>query len=305
MNSSILKNTKILDFTRLLPGPLATQMLGEMGFSVSKIESPTRIDYAKLTLEEEFYQSLNKAKTVLEIDYEKEKGKINELIEQCDVLIEQFRPGAMDAWGIGFEKAKQLNPSIIYVSITGYGQTGEQKNLAGHDINYMAQSGLLKHFCDENGNPIVPGIQIADIVGGSYTTVVEILAALLRKKNGETNATYIDVSMTDSIKRLAYIAEKINTVPLTPIHDILSGGMVNYNVYQCADGKWVAFGGLEKKFWKKFALTIGKNEWAEFELTDLHKMTFDKKELDAVFKTKTAEEWETLSNQNDLCITKI
>lgn len=305
MKSSFLKSTKILDFTRLLPGPFATQMLAEMGLSVLKVESPKRLDYAKLTLENEFYESLNNAKTSLVFDYEKEKEQIYQLIRECDVLIEQFRPGAMDAWGLGFEKAKTLNPNIIYVSITGYGQTGALKDVAGHDINYMAKSGLLKHFKDQSGKSVIPGIQIADLVGGSYTAVVEILAALLRKKNGEPGAIFIDISMTDAIKKLAYVAEKVNTIPSTPINDVLSGGFVNYNLYECSDGKWVAFGGLEIKFWKKFATTIGKHEWAELGLMQLHTSVFNKKEVELVFKTKTADEWDSFGKENDVCITRI
>ncbi len=305
MKNNVLTSTKILDFTRLLPGPFATQMLAEMGLSVTKMESPKRLDYARLTLDKDFFESLNSAKTSLILDYEKEKEQVHQLIRECDVLIEQFRPGAMDAWGLGFETAKTLNPDIIYVSITGYGQTGEWKDVAGHDINYMAKSGLLKHFKDKDGNPVMPAIQIADVVGGGYTTVVEILAALLRKSKGETGAIFIDVSMTDSIKPLAYIADKINTIPSTPINDVLSGGLVNYNLYECADGKWVAFGGLEIKFWKKFAIAIGKDEWAELTLMQLHKSVFNKKEVEAIFKTKTAQEWETFGKEKDVCITVI
>jgi alpha-methylacyl-CoA racemase len=299
------KSVKVLDFTRLLPGPLATKMLADMGFSVTKIESPKRLDYAKFTLEETFYNYLNGAKESLIFDYEAEPERIQQLIQEHDVVIEQFRPGAMHSWGLGFEQVTKINPEIIYVSLTGYGQQGELKNMAGHDLNYVAQAGLLKHFKDENGHPVIPGIQIGDVVGGSYTSVIKILSAVLSKKMGQSGAIYIDVSITDSIKELTYIADKINTVPLTPIADILSGGMVNYNVYECADKQWIAFGALEEKFWKKFALTIGRNEWAELNMFQLHKSVFDKKQLEAVFKTQPAQDWEKLGKQQDICITKI
>ena len=305
MKKHVFESVKILDFTRLLPGPLAGKMLADMGFSVTKIESPKRVDYAKYTLEEAFYNFLNGKKTPLMFDYETEKEKVQQLIKDSHVIIEQFRPGAMYSWGLDYENVIKWNPEIIYVSITGYGQSVAHKDLAGHDLNYVAEAGLLKYFKDATGAPIIPGIQIGDIVGVYYTAVIQIISALLNKKMGATGPVYIDVSMTDSIEDLAYIAEKINTVPSTPIDDILSGGMVNYNVYKCSDNKWIAFAALEEKFWKKFALAVDRNDWAELNMFMLHKSVFNKEELDILFKTKSAQEWANIGKQEDVCITMI
>ena len=141
----ILKGLKVLDFSTLLPGPFATMMLADMGAEIIKVESPFREDLVKHQEPIDgdvsaAFGHLNRSKRSLALDLKQEEAKevIYKLIEEYDIIVEQFRPGVMDKLGIGYDMLKEINPKIIFCSITGYGQTGPLKNRAGHDINYLS-----------------------------------------------------------------------------------------------------------------------------------------------------------------------
>ncbi|MEL7342219.1 MAG: CaiB/BaiF CoA-transferase family protein, partial [Bacteroidota bacterium] len=184
----LLSGITIIDFTRLLPGPLATHLLAQMGAKVIKIESPKRKDYARTAGFKQIdgasplFHQLNHNKELREIDYNEASGKaeILELLPQADVLIEQFRPGAMDSWGLGYDALKEINPGLVYVSITGYGQKGSFHQEAGHDFNYLAYSGIMSLIKDDQGKPVVSDTQFADI-GGAYMAVIALQGALPQK----------------------------------------------------------------------------------------------------------------------------
>jgi len=155
---NLLEGITIIDFTRLLPGPVATHLLAQMGATVIKIESPKRMDYARASGVQVdgasiLFHQLNHNKVIKMIDYSTEvgKAKVLELVKNADAIIEQFRPGAMDAWGFGYEDLKKANPSLVYVSLTGYGKEGSYANEAGHDFNYLAYAGIMSLLKDENG----------------------------------------------------------------------------------------------------------------------------------------------------------
>ena len=307
-----LQGITVIDFTRLLPGPLGTHFLSQLGARVIKIESPKRLDYTrfydpKIADSSVMFHTLNHYKEQIIMDYETEEGhqKILDLITTCDVLIEQFRPGAMARFNLDFETIKNINPNIVYVSVTGYGQHGELHTKAGHDINYLATSGLLDLNRDDNGKPVIPGFQIADIAGGSYMLLSACTSGLLAQKM-QQKPQYIDLSLLDASIPLNAIAHSMyqggSSYKKTPI---LSGMLVNYNVYECLDGKWMALGALELKFWNDFCKMVEKPEWiakTEMELVD---GIFPKKDLESLFKTKTRDEWASLSKDYDNCLSPI
>jgi alpha-methylacyl-CoA racemase len=307
-----LKGIQILDFSRLLPGPLATQMLREQGAHIIKVERPDSPDYVRSQPPFQdgvstLYKALNEAKTELKIDWTTKIGRENllELVRTSDVLIEQFRPGVMAHWGLDYESLKTVNPQICYFSLTGYGQEGPSAKAAGHDLNYLAQSGTLDLNRDENGKPVIPGFQIADIAGGSYRLQMAVMAALLeRARTGEGN--YSDISMTDGMRPLL-------TFPLSQLKGgwnpkelrILSGGLVNYNVYETKDGKWMALGALELKFWNAFCAALDRKDWQREDLLALSIYQFPKEELEALFKERTREEWSLWAAEYDFCLTPV
>jgi crotonobetainyl-CoA:carnitine CoA-transferase CaiB-like acyl-CoA transferase len=311
--SGALLGIKIIDLTRLLPGPLATMLMADMGAEVIKVENPKSPDYARhfpphKNGESMAFLAYNHSKQSLAIDYTTREGKniLLEIIKEADVFIEQFRPQYLNQLGLGYEDLKKINPKLIYVSLTGYGQTGKYKDLAGHDLNYIGLAGLLSG--NEHTPPQIPNIQIADIAGGSYMAIIGTLAALLARQQTGLGQ-WVDVAMLDGSFPLAINALSwywITGKTESRDKNFLSGGMINYNIYLCKDGKYVALGALEVKFWQKFCALIGKNEWLNRMLApNLDKLNEWKNDLAQIFKEKNSQEWIELGTKEDILITPI
>lgn len=307
-----LKGIRILDFTRLLPGPLGTHMLGELGAEIIKVESPKRMDYTrfydpKIEGVSTMFHVINANKTSLIVDYETEEGyqQVVDEIKKADVLVEQFRPGAMAGFKLSFEDVKKINPNIVYVSVTGYGQSGVNKDKAGHDVNYLAETGLLSLNRDEQGKPVIPGFQVADIAGGSLTLVSACTSALLAQKM-QNKPQYVDVSLFDATLSLGTIAHGMLQGGVDYLKmPFLSGMMVNYNVYECADAQWIALGAFELKFWNSFCDMVDKPDWKASKDHELVAGVFDKKKLEELFKTKTRDQWIKEAKDFDICLSPI
>ncbi|MDX2001061.1 MAG: CoA transferase [Chitinophagales bacterium] len=305
-----LKGLKVVDFTRLLPGPMATMLMAEMGAEVIKIEDPSAPDYIRnfppfIGDHSAYYLAVNRSKRSLAIDYNTESGKevLYQLIKEADVLMEQFRPGVMQQLGFGYDDVKKLNPKLVYVSITGYGQDSPYAQRAGHDLNYIAYAGLLGITGNEQ-SPSIPGGQIADIAGGGYMAVNACLAALVeRSVSGE--GQWVDVSMTDCMVPLSAfaIAEHAAGKSVKRGGQALSGGLANYNVYRCADGAYMALGALEPKFWEGFCDLVDKPEWKHRLLEEDQREL--KSEVAQLFAEKTKAAWISLANQADICLSPV
>ena len=308
----LLQGIKIIDFTRLLPGPLATHLLAQMGAEVIKIESPKRMDYVRVSGKQVdgasiLFHQLNHNKESKILDYHSEEGKkeILELIKGADVLIEQFRPGAMEAWGFGYEEIKKLNPKIVYVSLTGYGQKGKYANEAGHDFNYLAYAGVMSLIKDETGKPIVPDTQFADI-SGAYMAVMALQAALIKQlKTGE--GSWVDVSMCEAVNPFLSVPYALHSGNMNYRQfNIINGKTtVNYAAYQCADGKWLSVAAMEIKFWNNLCERVEKPEWKRDNPMALFTAVFPKKEVEDLFKAKTRDEWIALFKGHDVCVAPI
>lgn len=309
-----LQGIRILDLSRLLPGPLATQLMADMGAEVIKIEDPKAQDMTRffppmIKNQSLFYLSINRSKLSVTLSLKTEEGKqqFMELVKTADVVFDSFRPGVLDKMQIGYEYAKKVNHKIIYVALTGYGQTGSLKDKAGHDVNYLGYSGILGMTGLKN-QPIMPSVQIADTAGGSYAAVTACLAALwARERTGK--GQLVDVAMTDCVMPMASIlyTKKLNSDDdsLRRGYDYLSGGLAHYNIYQCADGKWIALGSLEPKFFQGFCLMIGKPDWVMRMLPEEKTIESLREDLAALFLTKTQEEWLQMAAGQDICLTPI
>jgi len=261
-----LGGIKVLDFSTLLPGPMATLFLVEAGAQVIKIERPgdgeeMRSYEPKWGREPASFAMLNAGKQSLALDLKSDRQLefLLPLIREADIIVEQFRPGVMERLGLGYEAVSLVNPQIIYCSITGYGQTGERKLKAGHDLNYIGDTGLLSLSMGPVGRPTVPPFLAADIAGGSYPAVVNILLALLqREKTGE--GTHLDIAMTDNLFMLMWWAIGNGLVTGEWPENggsQLTGGSARYQIYPTSDGRHVAVAALEQKFWDNFCSTIG------------------------------------------------
>jgi crotonobetainyl-CoA:carnitine CoA-transferase CaiB-like acyl-CoA transferase len=264
-----LAGVKVLDFSTLLPGPLAGLLLAEAGADVIKVERPgvgdeMRTYEPKLGADSANFVLLNRGKRSVAIDLKASDAitRLTPLIQSADVLIEQFRPGVMQRLGLGFDALSRVNPRLIYCSITGFGQTGPRRDMAAHDLNYLALAGLLSLTGDKTGAPGMPHAPIADIAGGTYPAVINILLALLqRQRTG--HGTYLDISMTDNLFLLAYwgLANGF-TAGVWPKAGaaLTTGGSPRYGIYRTADGGYLSAGPIEQRFWELFCRLIELDE---------------------------------------------
>ena len=261
-----LEGTLVLDFSTLLPGPMATLMLAEAGAEVIKIERPGTGDemrgYAPHWGEHgSNFALLNRGKQSITLDLKDpaDRYKLLPLLRRADVLIEQFRPGVMERLGLSFEAVRVLKPDIIYCSITGYGQTGPQRLVAGHDLNYIAEVGLLALSHGSPTQPVIPPALIADIAGGSYPAVMNILLALLARARG-IGAQHLDISMSDNLFPFLYWALGQGAVTgRWPGNGtaLVTGGTARYRLYPTEDGGMIAAAPIEDRFWAIFCEAIG------------------------------------------------
>ena len=273
-----LAGIRVIDLTQLLPGPLATRHLQEWGAEVIKVEPPGAGDGARLLyrnpqdeaagLPSGFFRYLNNHKQLLRLDLREAQGRaqLMDLVRSADVLIEGFRPGVMRRLGLDWPVLQVLNPRLVMASITGYGQEGPYALRAGHDINYIALSGVLDQIgVPDSADPALPNFQIADLLGGTLAAVSGLLAALVgAQRSGE--GRFVDISMTHQVWRHAVIAhaesQSLGWVPARG-SSLLNGGAACYAVYRCADGRHLAVGALEAKFWQAWCEAIGHAEWGQ------------------------------------------
>jgi alpha-methylacyl-CoA racemase len=253
---ALLSGLKILDFSTLLPGPFATLMLADMGADVIHVESPSRMDlvrmmppYADGQATAHAYLNRNKRSVAMDLKDPTNIQKIKQLIAEYDIIVEQFRPNVMARLGLDYETLSQINPRLIYCSITGYGQTGGYKDRAGHDINYISLSGIAGHSGRANGLPPAMGIQIADVAGGSLHGVIGILAAVIERHSSGLGQ-HIDISMTDcafSLNTMAGAAQVAGGEAQAPEQGMLNGATF-YDYYQTQDKRFISIGSLEPQF---------------------------------------------------------
>jgi crotonobetainyl-CoA:carnitine CoA-transferase CaiB-like acyl-CoA transferase/putative sterol carrier protein len=304
--SGPLEGIRVLDLSRLLPGPLASLWLAELGAEVIKIEDPDSPDPIREFVPIQngvsvFHTALNRHKKSLALNLRMESGKkaFLKLVEKADIVLEGFRPGVMAKIGLDAETCRKVNPGLIFVSISGYGQTGPMAHLAGHDLNYLAMSGLLSLIGEGN----MPSFQTADVAGGSYAALSSILAALVQKQRKRIGA-YLDISMTEGVMPLGLLAEE-HAKALPGATFELSGSMPNYRLYATKDQRFMALAALEPKFWELFCKHAGKEHLLNmyvFSKADLQKTI---EELEGFFSRKTMQEWVDWNQGQDFCLTPV
>ncbi|MCF8178369.1 MAG: CoA transferase [Sulfuritalea sp.] len=319
-----LAGLRILDLTRLLPGPVATMHLGDLGAEVIKIEDTGAGDYARAMGPEEraasvgaddslFFRVVNRNKKSLRLDLKQPAGVdvFLRLARDADVVFESFRPGVVDKLGIGYETVRAINPRIVYCAITGYGQTGPWADVAGHDLNYLAISGLLDqigtHDGDSSGPPAIPNLQIGDLLGGALTPLLGVLAAVIGAKTTGVGS-HVDVAMTDAV-----LAHNIFPLVTTLAHgkpaprgaDLLTGGVPCYGVYRTADQRYLAVGALEPKFWQQLCVVIDRPDLAPFGLAGGSEGRRVRNELATLIASQSLEHWQRIFDGADCCVTPV
>ena len=302
-----LSGIKVLDLSTLLPGPLATSLLAEAGADVVKIERPGSGDEMR-SYQPRFgevsanYAVLNRSKRAYAVDLKDQvqRDRVLKMATEADIVVEQFRPGVAHRLGLGFEAVRIVNPDIVYCSISGYGPHGAHAQKAGHDLNYQAEAGLLGVVTDPDGRPSLPVTVIADIAGGTYPAVVNILLAL-RQRDLTGNATHVEVSMTHNLQVLAYgyfATHQAGGGWPRPGAELLTGGSPRYHLYATADDRYIACAALEQKFWDRLVQLVGLDEAFH---DDLDRQGTVIAALSERFASATAEHWRSVLEGEDVC----
>lgn len=306
-----LAGIRILDLSRLLPGPYCTMLLADLGAEVIKVETPGLGDYLRIIPPHipdpvtgapvnPTFALINRNKQSVALNFRNARGKqvLWRLAETADAFVESFRPGAAARWGIGYEQLRARNPRLVYCSLSGYGQSGPYRERAGHDLNYLALSGLLAVNGAAGGPPIPPGVQIADLASAMLAAIA-ILSALLAR--GQTGAgQFLDIGLLDGA--LSWAGTMIGGahaagVPLERGRMQLNGGMACYNVYETRDAKYLTIAAIEPHLWASFCKAVGREDLVA-RAQDLDAIA----EVAAIFRTRTLAEWLELARTMDACI---
>ena len=281
----LLSNIVIVDLTRYLPGPYCTRMLADLGASVIKIE-PLAGDPMQSVA---WYDALNRGKRVVRLDLkdEAQRAELAATLKDADVVIEGFRPSTAKALGVDAAAIRSHHPRLIHCSITGYGQKGSDAERSGHDINYQCEAGLLTE------PPTPPSFLVADLTGGLHATI-QILAALVaRGRTGE--GASLDVSLFASAAAWAPFK----------VPEILSGAYACYNMYETADGRWIALGALEAKFWQRFCNQLARPQWIALQFAEDPQRSMLLAEVREMIRSRSQSSWTQTFSGVDCCFTPV
>jgi crotonobetainyl-CoA:carnitine CoA-transferase CaiB-like acyl-CoA transferase len=308
-----LEGLRVLDLSRLLPGPFCSMLLADYGADVLKVEDTGMGDYARWatpayegaepSVAGALFGALNRGKRSVRVDLKREEGRevLLRLVRDADVLLESFRPGVLDRLGVGYERLREENPRLVYCAISGYGQAGPLRDRSGHDLNYLGLNGVLALTGDADEAPVQAAAQIADVGGGSLMAAFGILAAL-RERDRSGEGQLVDVSMTaGALSWMAMVAAQTFAEGRSPRRGELplGGRLICYRPYRCADG-WVTCGALEPKFWQAFCRGVEREDLVERQFEAPGSAAH--REVEAVFAARTRDDWAAFAAQHDCCI---
>lgn len=307
-----LTGIRVLDMSRLLPGPYCTMLLADFGAEVIKIEEPGKGDYSRSFppfLKDFGYWHLqlnrNKQSVVLNLKSEEGKKIFLELVKTADVVVESYRPGVLKKLGVDYEAAAKVNPKIIYCSLSGYGSKGPLAHKADHDLGYLSLAGVTAMSGEADGAPAIPGVLMADMnaaLSAGMSIMIALRHAALTGQGQEIDISLFNVAMNlmpgaaSLFFGSGFVAERGN--------NWLTGAYANYNIYATADGRYVSVGCLEKKFWRNLCMGLGKEEIIDM-IDDESNHPYLKEQLAAAFKQKTMREWEEFFADKDACVTPV
>ncbi|MGQ9693697.1 MAG: CaiB/BaiF CoA transferase family protein [Thermodesulfobacteriota bacterium] len=298
-----LAGIRVLDLSRLLPGPYCSMILADLGAEVLRIEDK------RFAAEGPGMPTVMRNKRHMTLNLKNPRGQeiFYSLAQRADVILEGFRPGVAARLGIDYPRLKKINESIIYCSLSGYGQDGPYKDMVGHDINYLSFAGILSLNREMGRKPVIPPIQIADIAAGGMFAALGIMAALIyRQKSGQ--GQYIDIAMLDGlIAMLPFLATLCweSTEELKGITTLLSGRFPCYNIYETKDGQYISIGALEHRFWVNLCRKLGREDFIPYQFASGEKREEIFRFLQNTFQQKTREEWMMELRDVDVCLGKV
>jgi crotonobetainyl-CoA:carnitine CoA-transferase CaiB-like acyl-CoA transferase len=291
----MLEGIHVLDLSRLLPGGYCTRILADMGAEIIKVEEPSRGDPLRaLPGGEVYFRLLHAGKRSIGLRLNTVAGiaALKRLVAGADVLVEGFRPGVMERRGIGFTELALVNPRLVYCAITGYGSIGALQRQAGHDLNYLARSGVLSLMPKASGIPVIPGIQVADLAGGQ-AAVVAILGAIIERARTGTGQR-VEIAMTALMHEWGALPNEVRRAGTAGVE--LTGEWPCYHVYQVRDG-FLTVAALEPPFWVEFCQAIGRED-----LSSAQRDPAAIAEVESVLKPRTRSEWAAVFADRDVCV---
>ncbi|HEX6137365.1 MAG TPA: CaiB/BaiF CoA-transferase family protein [Casimicrobiaceae bacterium] len=314
-----LAGVRVLDLTRLLPGPMCTLYLADLGADVVKVEDTAAGDYARSLAARPgaaprhamtaWYRAINRNKRSLAIDLKAPDGHaaFMALARDADIVVEGFRPGVVRALHVDYDTVNAVNPRIVYCALSGYGQTGPRALAAGHDINYLGYAGVLDHTGEKGGSPALASLQIADLLGGAASAAIGVLAALFGAQRSG-HGRYVDVAMTDAVLAhqvfaLGALEDYGGVAPRG--EDLLTGGAPCYGVYATRDGGWLAVGALEPKFWRALCEAVERPDLVAGQFATGAQGTSVREALAGIFAQRTRAQWCERLASVDCCVTPV
>jgi crotonobetainyl-CoA:carnitine CoA-transferase CaiB-like acyl-CoA transferase len=307
-----LEGIRVLDLTRLLPGNYCTLLLSDLGADVVKVEEPGHGDYIRwappmIDGEGAIHRALNRGKRSVTLNLKEPSGAdlFRRLVSRAEVVVESFRPGVMDRLGVGYGALSEANPRLVYAAITGYGQDGPYRDRVGHDIDYIAYAGLLHATGTPQGPPILPSAQVGDFGGGMASAVG--IAAALAEVARTGRGRFVDVSMLDAVTSwTAVLVGWYLGTGHAPVRGgmPLTGGLACYRVYPTADGRYLAVGALEPRFWRALCEALALEDLVEAQL-DPGRQEEISGRLEAIFRTRSRDEWVEVLGDLETCVAPV
>ncbi|PCI38848.1 MAG: CoA transferase [Elusimicrobia bacterium] len=297
-----LSDYTILDFSKLLPGPFCTKLLAEMGMRVIRVELPHWPDRMR-TVSPDIdghgfaFWMVNRGKESICLNYRKPAGKkaLLKMIEKVDVVVEGFRPGTMAKMGLDAKTLLKLNPKLVYLSLSGYGQTGPKARKAAHDVNFLAESGFLGAR-DSNNLVSFPSTQVGDLAGAT-TAAARVLGALL-----DGGGVHLDVAMDRVMRDWMVLPcgwELAAGTPYKPGTEWFSGSGPFYRLYKTKGGRYLAVGALEPQFHLNLLSELGRDD-----LVGKPRKTVERA-LERLFASKTLAYWSKKLADKDVCVSPV
>ncbi len=316
--ATALDGIKVIDLSRMAPGPFCTMVLGDLGAEVIRVEEPGggRMARERTAGADEdrasrnaAFNALNRNKRSIALNLKSDSARkaLHQLVSEADVFVEGFRPGVVSRLGCDYETLRELNPRLVYCSLSGYGQDGPYSGLVGHDINYISVGGALGVIGDRDGPPVIPYNIIADFAGGGLHAATAILAAIIAR--GHTGrGQYVDVAMSDGVTYMlasmmsAYFSDGVVAKPGAMS---LNGAAPYYNVYRCRDGRYLSVGCIEPWFWAALCRALDRNDLVPIQF-DEDKAEYIMGELRDIFATRDRDDWwESLSGIDNIAVAKV
>jgi crotonobetainyl-CoA:carnitine CoA-transferase CaiB-like acyl-CoA transferase len=310
---SPLSGIRVLDLSLQLPGPFCTMMMADHGADVVKVDEPVprvRNPFSGGewgTSPADRYLNRGKRSLTLNLKTEEGKGIFRALAAAADVVIEGFRPGVVERLGVDYATLSAANPRLVYCSLSGYGQTGPMRSVAGHDINYISYAGVLGLCGREGTPPAIPPVQIGDLFGGAVMALSGILMGLYSRQ-ATGRGRWVDVSMTDGTMAMLSIhaASVLAGMPVPERGDMVLTGMFPcYETYRCACGGYVSVGSLEHWFWKDLVTALGREDLVALQYAVGDEGARVKTELGRIFESRTRDEWVSFFQGKDVCFSPV